>query len=64
MRVLIYSWPFAPMIGGLERLSEMTARQLVDRGHDVVVVTASGDPGDQREQGEADAHGKASYSGG
>jgi glycosyltransferase involved in cell wall biosynthesis len=32
------------MIGGLERLSELTARQLVDRGHDVVLVTATTDP--------------------
>jgi glycosyltransferase involved in cell wall biosynthesis len=31
------------MIGGLERLTELTARQLVDRGHDVVVVTAAVD---------------------
>jgi glycosyltransferase involved in cell wall biosynthesis len=44
MRILIYSWPFAPMVGGLERLSELTARQLVDRGHDVVVVTDATDP--------------------
>lgn len=44
MRVLIYSWPFAPMIGGLERLSEQTARELVNRAHDVVLVTATADP--------------------
>jgi glycosyltransferase involved in cell wall biosynthesis len=44
MRILIYSWPFAPMVGGLERLSELTARQLVDRGHDVVMVTDTTDP--------------------
>jgi glycosyltransferase involved in cell wall biosynthesis len=44
MRILIYSWPFAPTIGGLERLSELTARQLVERGHAVVLVTATLDP--------------------
>lgn len=44
MRVLIYSWPFAPTIGGLERLTEMTACRLTEAGHEVTVVTDTLDP--------------------
>lgn len=39
MKVLLYTFPFAPQIGGLERLTEHTARRLTARGHEVTVVT-------------------------
>ncbi len=39
MKILVYSFPFAPQIGGLERLTENTARRLTARGHEVTVVT-------------------------
>lgn len=43
MRILLYSFPFPPQIGGLERLTERTARRLVDCGFDVTVVTGTAD---------------------
>jgi glycosyltransferase involved in cell wall biosynthesis len=43
LRVLLYSWPFWPSVGGLERLTELTARFLVHSGHHVTVVTATPD---------------------
>lgn len=43
LRVLVYSWPFWPSVGGLERLTELTARFLVHSGHHVTVVTATPD---------------------
>ena len=42
-RILLYSFPFPPQIGGLERLTERTARGLVQRGFDVSVVTGTAD---------------------
>ncbi len=39
MKILLYSFPFAPQIGGLERLTENTARRLTARGHEVTIVT-------------------------
>jgi glycosyltransferase involved in cell wall biosynthesis len=39
MKILVYAFPFAPQIGGLERLTETTARRLTARGHQVTVVT-------------------------
>ncbi len=39
MRILVYSFPFAPQIGGLERLTEQTARRLAADGLEVTVVT-------------------------
>lgn len=45
LRVLLYSWAFWPMVGGLERLTEQTARYLLERGHRVTVVTAALDGG-------------------
>ena len=44
MRILIYSWPFAPWIGGLEHLTEASARLYTEAGHEVVVMTATPDP--------------------
>jgi len=44
MKIVLYSWPFAPTVGGLERLTEIVAHQLTDAGHDVVVVTGTPDP--------------------
>jgi glycosyltransferase involved in cell wall biosynthesis len=44
MKIVLYSWPFAPMVGGLERLTETVANQLTQAGQDVVVVTAARDP--------------------
>ena len=41
MNVLLYSWPFYPTIGGLERLTEVTAKCLLEEGHKVTVVTAT-----------------------
>jgi glycosyltransferase involved in cell wall biosynthesis len=41
MNILLYSWPFYPTIGGLERLTEVTARCLLEEGHEVTVVTAT-----------------------
>lgn len=41
MNVLLYSWPFYPTIGGLQRLTEVTARCLLEEGHEVMVVTAT-----------------------
>lgn len=41
--VLLHSWPFWPSVGGLERLTELTARFLVRSGHHVTVVTATPD---------------------
>lgn len=43
VRILLYSFPFPPQIGGLERLTERTARRLVDCGLDVTVVTGTAD---------------------
>ena len=37
--ILLYSFPFAPQIGGLEHLTERTARALCRRGLSVTVVT-------------------------
>ncbi len=45
MNIVLYSWPFAPSIGGLERLTEMTANHVVRAGHHVTVVTTTPDPG-------------------
>jgi len=39
VNILLYAFPFAPQIGGLERLTENTARRLAGRGHQVTVVT-------------------------
>ncbi|MBI1950551.1 MAG: glycosyltransferase family 4 protein [Acidobacteria bacterium] len=41
MKILLYSWPFYPRIGGLERLTEVTANCLLGEGHEVTVVTAT-----------------------
>lgn len=41
MKVLLYSWPFYPTIGGLQRLTEVTANCLLAEGHEVTVVTAT-----------------------
>ncbi len=46
LRILLYSWPFWPSVGGLERLTELTARFLVHAGQDVTVVTATPDKGE------------------
>lgn len=43
MRILLYSWPFAPSVGGLERLTEMTAVYASGAGHQVTVVTSTPD---------------------
>ncbi len=43
MRILVYTHPFRPQVGGLERLSERTARQLHAAGLHVVVVTDTKD---------------------
>ena len=43
VRILLYSFPFPPQIGGLERLTERTACRLVDCGFDVTVVTGTAD---------------------
>lgn len=47
MKVLLYSWLFGPGIGGLDRLTELTATYVSGAGHAVTVVTATGDR-DQR----------------
>jgi glycosyltransferase involved in cell wall biosynthesis len=39
VNIVLYTFPFAPQIGGLERLTENTARRLTARGHQVTVVT-------------------------
>ena len=44
MRILLYSWPFYPSVGGLERLTELTASYLAGAGHRVTVVSATSDP--------------------
>jgi glycosyltransferase involved in cell wall biosynthesis len=44
VKLLLYSWPFAPGLGGLERLSGMTALHAAYSGHEVTVVTATPDP--------------------
>lgn len=42
MRIHIYSYSFAPSIGGMERLMELLAREFVRLGHSVIVVTETG----------------------
>ena len=41
MRILIYSRAFLPKIGGLELNVAHLAEQLVQRGHEVVVITST-----------------------
>lgn len=48
LRVVLYSWPFAPGIGGLERLTAVTAELLAAAGHSVSVITATPDVGPTR----------------
>src|SRR5437762_11574349 len=45
MRILIYSRAFLPQIGGLELNVAHIAEQFVQRGHEVVVITATPDKG-------------------
>lgn len=44
MRILVYSYAFAPAIGGMEKLQEVLAREFVRAGHGVEVITET--PGD------------------
>lgn len=44
MRYLVVSYAFLPSVGGQETASETMARELVRRGHQVVVVTATPSP--------------------
>ncbi len=39
MRILLYTFPFTPVLGGLVRLTEQTARRLAAHGLEVTVVT-------------------------
>lgn len=44
MRILMCSRPFSPSVGGMESVSETLARQFVEAGHEVVVVTETAGP--------------------
>ncbi len=39
MKIFAFTTVFAPMIGGIERLTEVLAREWIDMGHEVVVAT-------------------------
>ena len=41
MRIVIYSRPFPPTVGGMERFAETLARWLAADGHDVVALTST-----------------------
>lgn len=41
MKILLLSYNFAPLIGGIETVSEALAREFVAFGHEVVVVTST-----------------------
>jgi glycosyltransferase involved in cell wall biosynthesis len=45
VNLLLYSWPFDPSVGGLERLTRLTATYLAEAGWRVTVVTATPDAG-------------------
>ncbi len=47
MRILIWSYPFPPHVGGMERFAEDLACWLAERGEDVTVATAT--PADEIE---------------
>lgn len=44
MNVLLYSWPFDPSVGGLEKLTRLTATYLAGAGVEVTVITETPDP--------------------
>lgn len=46
MRILLYSRAFSPMRGGMERLVEVLAREFLQMGHEVTVVTETLGPND------------------
>jgi glycogen synthase len=43
VKIALYSWAFAPSVGGLEKLTEVVAAQLTDAGKEVVVLTGTPD---------------------
>lgn len=44
MRIFVFTTVFAPKIGGIERLTEVLAREWVEMGHDMVVATTTPGP--------------------
>lgn len=47
MKILLYSPPFYPKIGGLETVVSILAHEFVNQGHDVKVVTQTPEKGDR-----------------
>ena len=46
MKIFVFTTVFAPRIGGIERLTEVLAREWTGMGHDVVVATSTPGPED------------------
>jgi glycogen synthase len=46
MKIFVFTTVFAPKIGGIERLTELLAREWTAMGHDVVVATVTPGPAD------------------
>ena len=39
MKVCLYSHAFGPSVGGIETVSELFANYLIEKGHEVTVIT-------------------------
>ena len=46
MKIFVFTTAFAPKIGGIERLTEVLAREWTAMGHEVVVATVTPGPAD------------------
>src|SRR5262245_6755863 len=46
MKIFVFTTGFAPKIGGIERLTEILAREWTSMGHEVVVATGTPGPAD------------------